>query len=117
MFSFTIATDRRKWLAVRVPSGSVAIYETTDRQGRYPPIAVSDMTDATSYIAERLRKCSEKRFSAIYRGSCFAYAGCDSSHFVVFPDKTISKISDLRDALECCVDYLEERRGCTHAMD
>ena len=77
MFSFTISTDRRKWLAVRVPSGSVAIY----------------------------------------RGSCFAYAGCDSSHFVVFPDKTISKISDLRDALECCVDYLEERRGCTHAMD
>lgn len=117
MLSFTIATDRKKWLAVRVPSGSVTIYETTDGQGRYTPVAVSDMTAAISYIAERLHECSEKRFSAIRRGFCFAYACCDDSRFVLFPDKTISKIADLRDALECCVDYLEERSGCTYAMD
>lgn len=117
MFSFTIATGHRKWLTVRVPSGSVAIYETTDRQGRYTPIAVSDMTDAISYIAERMHECSEKRFSAIRRGFCFAYACCDDSRVVLFPDKTISKIADLRDALECCVDYLEKRSDCIHAMD
>lgn len=117
MFSFTIATDRRKWLAVRVPSGSVAIYETAGRQGRYTPVAVSDVTDAIYYIAERLHECSEKQFSAIHRGCRFAYACCDDSRFVIFSDKIISKIADLRDALECCVDYLEERSGCTHAMD
>ena len=117
MFSFTIATDRRKWLAVRVPSGSVAIYETAGRQGRYTPVAVSDMTDAISYISDRLYECSEKSFCAINRGVRFAYACCDDSRFVLFPDKIISKIADLRGALECCVDYLEERSGCTHAMD
>ena len=117
MLSFTITTSHKKWLVVRVPSGSVAIYETAGRQGRYTPVAVSDMTDAISYIAERLHECSEKRFCAINRGVRFAYACCDDSRFVLFPDKIISKIADLRDALECCVDYLEERIGCTHAMD
>lgn len=117
MLTFTIATDRRKWLVIRVPSGSVAIYETTEKRYRYIPVAVSDMSDAISYIADRLRDCSEKRFSAISRGYCFAYACCDEHRFVLLPDKTFSKVTDLRAALECCVDYLEERGGCAHAVD
>mgnify|MGYP006891114871 CR=1 FL=1 len=117
MLTFTIATDRRKWLVIRVPSGSVAIYETTEARYRYIPVAVSDMSDAISYIADRLHDCSEKRFSATYRGFCFAYACCDEHRFVLLPDTTFSKVPNLRAALECCVDYLTEKGGQAHAMD
>ena len=117
MLTFIIATDRRKWLVVRVPSGSVAIYETAETRYSYIPVAGSDMTDAIAYIADRLRECAEKRFSATHRGTCFAYACCDDQRFVLFPDKTISKISDLRAALECCVDYLEAKGSGIHAVD
>lgn len=117
MLTFTIATDRRKWLVIRVPSGSVAIYETTEKRYRYIPVAVSDMSDAISYIADRLRECEEKRFSAIYRGFCFAYACIDDQRFVLLPDTTFSKVPDLRAALECCVDYLEKKGVRAHAVD
>ena len=117
MLTFTIATDLRKWFVIRVPSGSVAIYETTEKRYRYIPVAVSDMCDAISYIADRLRDCAEKRFSATHGGTCFAYACYDDQRFVLFPDKMISKISDLRAALECCVDYLTEKGKKTHAVD
>lgn len=116
MLTFTVATDRRKWLVIRVPSGSVAIYETTEKRYRYIPVAVSDMSDAISYISDRLRDCSEKRFSAIYRGVCFAYAGCDEHRFVFLPQKFV-KVADFREALECCVDYLTEKGEKAHAVD
>lgn len=114
MLTFTIVTDTAAFLVVRVPSGSVAIYERSDdTTRRRVPVALSDMSDAISYIADRLDERSEKNFSAVYHSFCFAYTGCG----VVFLPQKVINITDCREALERCVDYLTDKEGTSHAVD
>ena len=114
MFSFTIATSRKRWLVVRVPSGAVAVYERDDSRRRCVPVALSDMVDAVDYLAARLLKCSDRELYIWKKGVCVAYVSFDAVSCAVCSGRHLKPTADLRGSLDYCIDYLE---GLHHAMD
>lgn len=114
MFSFTITTNRKKWLVVRVPSGSVAIYESDDSRRRYVPVALSDMADAVDYLTDRLMECPDRELCIWRRHKCVAYVSFGALNGAVCPSRHLKLSGSLRESLEYCIDYLE---GLHHAMD
>ena len=114
MFSFTIATDHKKWLVVRVPSGSVAIYESGASRHRHVPVALSDMVDAVDYLTDRLMECPDRELCIWRRHKCVAYVSFDAVSCAVCSGRPLKPTGSLRGSLEYCIDYLE---GLHHAMD
>lgn len=114
MFSFTIATDRKKWLVVRVPSGSVAIYESDASRHRHVPVALSDMADAVDYLTDRLMGCPDRELYIWKRRKCVAYVSFDIDSCAVCSGRNLKYTESLRESLDYCIDYLE---GLHHAMD
>lgn len=114
MFSFTIATSHKKWLVVRVPSGSVAIYERDDSRRRCVPVALSDMADAVDYLADRLMECSDRELYIWKRRRCVAYVSFDTVSCAVCSGRHLKPTGGLRGSLDYCIDYLEDLR---YAMD
>ena len=114
MFSFTIATDHIKWLVVRVPSGSVAIYESDASRHRHVPVALSDMADAVDYLTDRLMECPDRELCIWRRNKRVAYVSFDNVSYAVCSGRHVKPTGSLRDSLDYCIDYLE---GLHHAMD
>lgn len=114
MLSFTITTSRKKWLVVRVPSGSVAIYERDDSRRRCVPVALSDMADAVDYLADRLLECPNRELYIWKRRKCVAYVSFDIESCAVCSGRHLKYTESLRESLDYCIDYLEELH---YAMD
>ena len=114
MFSFTITTSHKKWLVVRVPSGSVAIYESNDSRRRCVPVALSDMADAVDYLADRLLECPNRELYIWRWHKCVSYVSFDAVSCAVCPGRHLKLTGSLRESLDYCIDYLE---GLHHAMD
>lgn len=114
MLSFTITTSRKKWLVVRVPSGSVAIYESNDSRRRCVPVALSDMADAVDYLTDRLMECPDRELYIWRRHKCVAYVSFDNVSCAVCSGRHLKPTGSLRGSLDYCIDYLE---GLHHAMD
>lgn len=114
MLSFTITTSRKKWLVVRVPSGSVAIYERDDSRRRCVPVALSDMADAVDYLADRLLECPDRELYIWIRQKCVAYVSFDTVSCAVCSGRHLKPTGSLTGSLDYCIDYLE---GLHHAMD
>lgn len=114
MLSFTIITSRKKWLVVRVPSGSVAIYESNDSRRRCVPVALSDMADAVDYLADRIKECSDRELYIWRRHKCVSYVSFDAVSCALCPGRHLKLTGSLRESLDYCIDYLE---GLHHAMD
>lgn len=114
MLSFTITTSRKRWLVVRVPSGSVAIYESNDSRRRCVPVALSDMADAVDYLADRIKECSDRELYIWRKNKCVAYISFDTVSCAVCPSRHLKLTGSLRESLDYCIDYLE---GLHHAMD
>ena len=114
MFSFTITTNHKKWLVVRVPSGSVAIYESYDTRRSCVPVALSDMVDAVDYLTDRLMECPDRELCIWRRHKCVAYVSFYDLSCAVCPGRHLKLTGSLRESLGYCIDYLE---GLHHAMD
>lgn len=114
MFSFTITTSLKKWLVVRVPSGSVAIYESGDSRRRRVPVALSDMADAVDYLTDRLMECPDRELYIWRRQKCVAYISFDTVSCAVCSGRHLKPTGSLRGSLDYCIDYLEELH---YAMD
>lgn len=114
MFSFTIATDHKKWLVVRVPSGSVAIYESDASRHRHVPVALSDMADAVDYLTDRLMECPDRELYIWRRHKCVAYVSFDTVSCAVCSGRHLKPTGSLTGSLDYCIDYLE---GLHNAMD
>lgn len=114
MFSFTITTSRKKWLVVRVPSGSVAIYESNDSRRRCVPVALSDMADAVDYLTDRLMECPDRELYIWRRHKCVAYISFGTVSCALRSGRHHKLTGSLRESLDYCIDYLE---GLHHAMD
>lgn len=114
MFSFTITTRHKKWLVVRVPSGSVAIYESNDSQIRCAPVALSDMADAVDYLTDRLLDCPERELYIWRKQKCVAYVSFDRVSCALCSGRHLKPTRSLTGSLDYCIDYLE---GLHHAMD
>ena len=114
MFSFTIATDHKKWLVVRVPSESVAIYESNDSRRRCVPVALSDMADAVDYLTDRLMECPDRELYIWRRHKCVAYVSFDIDSCAVCSGRHLKYTESLRESLDYCIDYLEDLH---YAMD
>lgn len=115
MLTFTVATSRKKWLVVRVPSGSVAIYEREEGTARrHVPVALSDMPDAVDYLADRLLEDSDRELFIWYKRKCVAYVSFDIVDYALCTGHHLKSTASVRGSLDYCVDYLE---GLTHAVD
>ena len=114
MFSFVITTSRKKWLVVRVPSGSVAIYESDDSRRHCVPVALSDMADAVDYLVDRIKECSDRELYIWKRRKCVAYVSFDIDSCAVCSGRHLKDTESLRESLDYCIDYLEELH---YAMD
>lgn len=114
MLSFTITTSRKKWLVVRVPSGSVAIYESDASRHRHVPVALSDMADAVDYLTDRIMECPDRELYIWRRNKCVAYVSFDAVSCAVCSGRHLKPTASLRGSLDYCIDYLE---GLHHAMD
>lgn len=114
MLSFTITTSHKKWLVVRVPSGSVAIYESNDSRRRCVPVALSDMADAVDYLADRIKECSDRELYIWRKNKCVAYISFDIVSCAVCSGRHLKPTESLRESLDYCINYME---GLQHAMD
>ena len=114
MLSFTIATDHKKWLVVRVPSGSVAIYESDASRHRHVPVALSDMADAVDYLTDRLMECPDRELCIWRRNKRVAYISFDTVSCALCSGRHLKPTGSLRESLDYCIDYLEELH---YAMD
>ena len=114
MFSFTITTSRKKWLVVRVPSGTVAIYERDDSRRRCVPVALSDMADAVDYLTDRLMVCPDRELYIWRRRKCIAYVSFDAVSCAVCSGRHLKPTGSLAGSLDYCINYME---GLYHAMD